>query len=858
MEFLYALQNFREATGGFFNGFFLLITQIGEAYITYLFMALIYWCGDKRVGQLIAFNVSLSGWFNQWMKKVLKIERPWIVNSKITPVEEAIEDATGYSMPAANTQRAVANFGVAGLRLPYGARRSVRYSIRVLSVIAIILVAFSGPYLGTHTLADELVALAIGLAGMVIVELLLRFVDRGGEYSLRDVLLCIFLCGLFSIPLFIFGRLSNAGTSYGLVVGWLLERRFVGFTIPKSRRIRLFRYIPGAVFIFILYRFAGKLLVYLVPEGFESFTMNLVGALFIMFLYPMVFTIWERGDRKAAAKGVAVALLLSLSIVGIVEYNAFMDYRTVNCEIIAQGGYSDVAPANTIAAYKKAVSAGADSLQIDVQLSSDGVVMCYEGVSIWQATGVTGHVYDTTAEELQAMDVAATYDGGNSGLSISALLKNYKNTQMPTLKDALRALRSSSVGLVIRLHDYEGDGSVNEGFADAVLKELELRGVEDRTTIVSDNYDYLSYIQGQNETVGLRLKTSLSNVDYLLENYPAPGYELPADRVDQDTVAYFHAMGAQVYLSDVDEPLLMNYATACGVDGITTRIVSQAEVLLNQDYAFLADNYVKTYTMPTLYDDSIASQYRNYVPQGITKVRDFILVSAYDCTKDENSIIYVINASGRLCRVLDLGFKAHVGAIAYDEENDLLWVTAARGQVYAISWQTLAATEQVDIVYKFDAGLYNHAGEHVASYMAIDRGKLYVGSYCVGKTGRMNEYDINQLLNYHNTRASMVYLVPEKVQGVTFYHAANGRKIMILTQCNGFKSSHILATAMSLGKQDYSDIPVTENIPAMVEQAYMGEDGLYLLFEASANCYRAIYSVPNDQIWVVDYHGQDL
>ena len=62
----------------------------------------------------------------------------------------------------------------------------------------------------------------------------------------------------------------------------------------------------------------------------------------------------------------------------------------------AHRGYSGKYPENTMLAFKKAVEAGADGIELDVQLSKDNrIVICH----------------DVTLEELQKLDASAGYTG---------------------------------------------------------------------------------------------------------------------------------------------------------------------------------------------------------------------------------------------------------------------------------------------------------------------------------------------------------------------------------------------------------------------------------------------------------------
>lgn len=74
----------------------------------------------------------------------------------------------------------------------------------------------------------------------------------------------------------------------------------------------------------------------------------------------------------------------------------------------AHRGYSGAYPENTMLAFAKAVEAGADGIELDVQLSADGeVVICHDEAVDRTANGrLSGFVKDFTAAKLTALDVS--------------------------------------------------------------------------------------------------------------------------------------------------------------------------------------------------------------------------------------------------------------------------------------------------------------------------------------------------------------------------------------------------------------------------------------------------------------------
>ena len=73
--------------------------------------------------------------------------------------------------------------------------------------------------------------------------------------------------------------------------------------------------------------------------------------------------------------------------------------------VFAHRGGSALAPENTIAAFDNGLALGADGLELDVHLSSDGVVVVHHDRDLVRTTGLAGAVVDRTADELAEVHV---------------------------------------------------------------------------------------------------------------------------------------------------------------------------------------------------------------------------------------------------------------------------------------------------------------------------------------------------------------------------------------------------------------------------------------------------------------------
>lgn len=121
--------------------------------------------------------------------------------------------------------------------------------------------------------------------------------------------------------------------------------------------------------------------------------------------------------------------------------------------IIAHRGDSSHAPENTFAAFRRAIEAGADGIELDVRLSRDGVaVVCHD--SSLQRTGlIKGKVADFTAAELEKIDVGSWF---NMRLPKKAD-PEFRNENVHTLAATLEFLKDFSGLVYIELKCKDAD-----------------------------------------------------------------------------------------------------------------------------------------------------------------------------------------------------------------------------------------------------------------------------------------------------------------------------------------------------------------------------------------------------------------
>ena len=99
--------------------------------------------------------------------------------------------------------------------------------------------------------------------------------------------------------------------------------------------------------------------------------------------------------------------------------------------VIAHRGGAGLRPENTLAAFAHSVALGADALEMDVQPTADGAIVCIHDATVDRTTDGWGRVDSFTLEELQKFD-AGHYWSGDGGLSFPF---RGKGIRIPTLDE---------------------------------------------------------------------------------------------------------------------------------------------------------------------------------------------------------------------------------------------------------------------------------------------------------------------------------------------------------------------------------------------------------------------------------------
>ncbi len=218
------------------------LTFLGDEAFYLLFMPLVYWCIDRRTGARLFFLLLFSAYINESAKALADQPRPFEYDPRVRPITHAV----GGGLPSGHTQHAVVIWG-------YLAARLGNTGYWLLACFLMIGIPLSRIYLGVHFPTDLLGGYVLGGLMLVAFLRLSPIVEtRLGQMDFVRQLALAVCAPLVLILLNPTGNpyvFSMAATLLGACTGFVLERRFVGFSSDGIWWKKALGYILGVLIL---------------------------------------------------------------------------------------------------------------------------------------------------------------------------------------------------------------------------------------------------------------------------------------------------------------------------------------------------------------------------------------------------------------------------------------------------------------------------------------------------------------------------------------------------------------------------------------------------------------------------------
>lgn len=233
----------------------------------------------------------------------------------------------------------------------------------------------------------------------------------------------------------------------------------------------------------------------------------------------------------------------------------------MSVKIIGHRGDPEHAPENTLTAFKMAIQAGVDGIELDVHQSRDRMLVVHHDETVKTAYG-EWPIAHLTWSQLRHIDVG-------------------EGERMPALTEVLRWAKRRRIWLNLEL---KGGPSRYPGMERSVYQLLKTRGLLGRVLISSFHFEMLQALKQVDPRVpiGLLYYTNEFNSIGTALRIGAQALHPFFTSVSPQLVKDCHAVGLKVHTWTVDEPHVAKSLIEMGVDGIITNTPKRMVQLRDQ------------------------------------------------------------------------------------------------------------------------------------------------------------------------------------------------------------------------------------------------------------------------------------
>jgi glycerophosphoryl diester phosphodiesterase len=238
---------------------------------------------------------------------------------------------------------------------------------------------------------------------------------------------------------------------------------------------------------------------------------------------------------------------------------------------IAHRGGSRLAPENTLAAFRNALTLPVDTIELDVQMSRDGYPIVFHDNTLERLTDGKGNILDLDFTYLRSLNAAAHFPGNWPVAE-----------QIPTLREVLDLARGR-VQVQIEIKTSQRDGAYGRypHIVEAVVNEVRATSMLQHVVIISFDWLVLPAVKALEPTLATGAIVSDNAwksdaedaLDTLVQQIKPLSCEwiaMDAKLFTPDMPATLHKHGFQLGLWTVNTLEQLQHFAATGVDALTS------------------------------------------------------------------------------------------------------------------------------------------------------------------------------------------------------------------------------------------------------------------------------------------------
>lgn len=234
-------------------------------------------------------------------------------------------------------------------------------------------------------------------------------------------------------------------------------------------------------------------------------------------------------------------------------FNGKILFNKTDTDVIVAGhrGIMAMYPENTMLSFKKAIEAGVDQLEIDINMTKDRELVIMHDCHVDRTTEKSGRIRDYTLAEMKQMDAGShkSYE--------------FRGEQVPTLRELLDVVAPTDISLNVEIKDYTFET------VDKTVGMLFDYGMQDRFVIASFDANIIQYahvkygVMTQGFPDNFHINFSNETRDHMY----AVG--IPMNRITKELCAEYVKDGIQPWAWCPDTEEAVKCAVECGARLIT-------------------------------------------------------------------------------------------------------------------------------------------------------------------------------------------------------------------------------------------------------------------------------------------------
>ena len=219
-------------------------------------------------------------------------------------------------------------------------------------------------------------------------------------------------------------------------------------------------------------------------------------------------------------------------------------------EIVCHKGANKHAPENTWAAARLCVEWGMDYVEVDVNVSKDGVLYILHGPTLDKTTNGTGYIGDLTSEEIDRLDAGSWFS------------PRFAGERVPRLEPFLRWIKGKAKVFL----------DVKWVHPQPIIDLIYALGMERDCFLWCEIDEWMLEFRRLDRQLALKYNVkSVDDVVAAADRFQANIVEVTPEHISHELVAASHARGLRVMLNTIDhEPAAFPYVLEYGVDMVNT------------------------------------------------------------------------------------------------------------------------------------------------------------------------------------------------------------------------------------------------------------------------------------------------